>query len=425
MQAVTSTNVSATAIAVVLKGYPRLSETFIAQELRALEQRGLVLYIIALRRPTDALRHVLHRQIKAPVHYLPEYLYQQPKRLWRAFVALRKTTAYTRARATWLRDLMRDRSFSRVRRFGQALILSHELADNVSHLYAHFLHTPTSVARYTALLRDLPFSVSAHAKDIWTLPAWEKREKIAAAAWTVTCTAYNHHHLQQLSTAGTVTLLYHGIDSNRFPSVAVRSKQRNGCQAEDPVRLLSVGRLVAKKGYSDLLCALASLPAGLHWRLTHIGAGPLASTLKRQSQHLGLSDRIDWRGSQTQSEVIAAYASSDMFALASVVAADGDRDGLPNVLLEAQYMQLPVVATRVSAIPELVAHQINGLLVKSGDSVALAQALEDLMRNPQQRALYGAGGRERVERLFSFKAGIDYLVARFQEKQNSLCRAAP
>ncbi len=405
---------SVAAIAVVLKGYPRVSETFIAQELLALEQRGLVLHIIALRRPTDTLQHALHQQIKAAVRYLPEYLYQQPLRLLRAFIALRKTPGYARARAIWLRDLRRDRSASRVRRFGQALILAHELVDNVHHLYAHFLHTPTSVARYTALLRDLPFSISAHAKDIWTLPDWEKREKIAAAAWTVTCTAYNHRHLQQFGSAGSVTLLYHGIDRSRFPVPAAAGRQRDGSCAEDPLQLLSVGRLVAKKGYHDLLRALANLPPDLHWRLTHIGAGPLAGALKRQGYHLGLGNRIDWRGAQAQRQVIAAYADSDVFALASVIAGDGDRDGLPNVLLEAQYMQLAVVATRVSAIPELIEHQTNGLLVDAGDIAALSLALASLMRDPERRAVYGARGRERVARLFKFADGIDHLVSRLQ-----------
>ena len=404
-----------TAIAVVLKGYPRLSETFIAQELLALERKGLTLHIVSLRRPTEDIRHPAHEQIQAPVRYLPEYLHDEPIRVLRAWKALRQCSGYRRARAVWRHDLARDRSINRVRRFGQALVLAHELEANIRHLYAHFLHTPATVARYAGLIRGLPISISAHAKDIWTLPAWEKREKLAAAAWTVTCTACNHQHLQQLSAdPSRVALVYHGIDRSRFPPSPNRGGNRNGTHATDPVRLLSVGRLVIKKGYTYLLQALALLPRELHWRLTHIGAGPLATPLKQQSLELGLHDRIDWHGSQSQAQVMAAYANNDLFALASVIAADGDRDGLPNVLLEAQYMALPVVATRVSAITELIQDQVNGLLVEPANISALAQALENLIRDPERRSYYGANGRERVQRLFSFEDGIDFLYSRLR-----------
>ncbi|HZS68676.1 MAG TPA: hypothetical protein VFA72_16300, partial [Burkholderiales bacterium] len=167
-------------VAFVLKGYPRLSEAFIAQEIAALERRGLEILIVSLRRPTDARLHPVHREIRAAVHYLPEYLYRAPLRVLRAWFAVRKWPAYKAARAQWLQDLVRDPTPNRLRRFGQALVLAAELPRDVGRLHAHFLHTPASVARYAALLRELPWSGSAHAKDIWTTPEWEKREKLAA-----------------------------------------------------------------------------------------------------------------------------------------------------------------------------------------------------------------------------------------------------
>ena len=182
-------------VAFVLKGYPRLSETFIAQEILALERRGLDILIVSLRHPTDKTVHPVHRQIAAGRLYLPEYLYQEPLRVWRGWRRASRLPGYRAARRVWLADLRRDRTPNRIRRFGQALVLAAELPGDIGRLHAHFLHTPASVARYAAMLRGLEWSVSAHAKDIWTTPDWEKREKLADAAWAVTCTGIGHAHL--------------------------------------------------------------------------------------------------------------------------------------------------------------------------------------------------------------------------------------
>ena len=186
-------------IAFILKGYPRLSETFIAQEIHALEQRGLRLCIISLRHPTDRKTHPVHEQIQASVSYLPEYLYREPVRVLRSWWNARRRSGYRSACKAWLRDLYRDRSANRVRRFGQALVLVAELPSQIKQLHAHFLHTPASVVRYASLITGLPWSVSAHAKDIWTSPDWEKAEKLAECRWLVTCTAVNQQHLAALA----------------------------------------------------------------------------------------------------------------------------------------------------------------------------------------------------------------------------------
>src|SRR6266700_673298 len=145
-------------VAFVLKGYPRLSETFIAQEIRALEQRGLGIQIVSLRHPTDRTRHPVHGQIRAPVLYLPEYLKDEKRRVFAAWRRARLLPGYAAARRIWLADLARDPTPNRIRRFGQALVLAAELAPGVTRLHAHFLHTPASVARYCAILCGLPWS---------------------------------------------------------------------------------------------------------------------------------------------------------------------------------------------------------------------------------------------------------------------------
>src|SRR5690606_30262049 len=145
---------------------------------------------------------------------------------------------------------------------------------DVTHLHAHYLHTPASVARYAATLCGLPWSGSAHAKDIWsTTKDWERREKLADCAWLVTCSKAALEALEAEAPAGKVTLIYHGLALARFPPAPRPSGTRDGGDPADPVRILSVGRAVAKKGYADLLHALAQLPAGLHWRFVHIGGG--------------------------------------------------------------------------------------------------------------------------------------------------------
>jgi hypothetical protein len=166
-------------VAFVLKGYPRLSETFIAQEIAALEQRGLDILIVSLRHPTDHKRHALHERIRASVLYLPEYLYQEPIRVLKSWWRVRRLPGYKTARALWWRDLKRDLTPNRIRRFGQALVLAAELPERIRHLHAHFIHTPGSVTRYAARILGLPWSASAHARDIWITPEWEKREKLA------------------------------------------------------------------------------------------------------------------------------------------------------------------------------------------------------------------------------------------------------
>ncbi|HKX08346.1 MAG TPA: glycosyltransferase family 4 protein [Stellaceae bacterium] len=402
------------AVGFVLKGYPRLSETFIAQEIRALEQRGLDIRIISLRHPTDRKRHPIHAEIVARVLYLPEYLWREPLRVLRGWCASRALPGYRGARAKFLRDLRRDLTPNRIRRFGQALVLASELPGDVTQLHAHFMHTPASVARYAALMRGLRWTLSAHAKDVWTTPAWEQREKLAECGWAVTCTEAGAAHLRALAPEpGRATLIYHGLDGARFPPPARRVGPLDGSDAADPVQLLSIGRAVAKKGFDDLLTALARLPRALAWRLTHIGGGPLLASLKQQAMALGVADRIRWLGAQAQETVLAAYREADLFVLASRVSADGDRDGLPNVLLEAQSQRLAVISTALPGIAELVEPEATGLLVPPGEPPALAAALERLIRDPQERARLGAAGESRVRSRFTLEAGIEQLAEKF------------
>ncbi len=398
-------------IAVAMKGYPRLSETFIAQELLGLQQRGLPFEIWSLRHPTDAARHLMHHQITAPVRYLPEYLHDEPSRVARGMLAALLRPGLLRLLPVFLRDLARDRTRNRWRRFGQACVMARELPREIRHLHVHYLHTPASVIRYAALLGGLTWSFSAHAKDIWTTEDWEKREKITSAAWGVTCTRDGQRELERLSDRpDKVELLYHGLDLARFPAPGARST-RDGSDPADPVRFVTIGRAVAKKGFDDLLDALAKLPCTLNWRLTHIGGGEKLKALQAQAQALGLDDRIVWAGPKAQDEVVAALRAADLFVLPSKKAGDGDRDGLPNVVMEAASQGLPIVATDFAGIPEFVRDRVEGLLVPPGDIETLAAALNELAGAPEKRAALGEAAYARLTKAFSAAAGLDRVAA--------------
>lgn len=397
------------AVAVVLKGYPRLSETFIAQEILALQRLGLDQRIVSLRHPTDPATHPVHAAIDAPVLYLPEYLHEEPLRVLRGVAAARRLPGWREARSAWRRDLARDVTRNRIRRFGQACVLAAELPGNVRHLHVHFLHTPASVARYTAILRGLTWSYSAHAKDIWTTPDWEIAEKLADASWGTTCTAYGAQRLRMLAPEpDSVDLVYHGLDLARF---GPHRRHR----LPGPAAIVCVGRAVAKKGLDTILDALARLPVGLDWRFVHIGGGPLLPALKRQADRLGIAARCDWRGAQPQAEVLETLRNAAVFVLASRVARDGDRDGLPNVLMEAQSQGVPVIATAVAAIPELVRDGETGLLVPPDDPRALAGAVARVLGDADLARRLGEAGEARVRSQFSMEGGIARLARRFAE----------
>jgi glycosyltransferase involved in cell wall biosynthesis len=401
-------------IVVVLKGYPRLSETFIAQELLGLEQQGLRLSIFSMRRPTDPTTHPVHGQISAPVTYLPEYLYQEPWRVARSVFRARRLPGFWPAVRRWLDDLRRDFSPNRFRRFGQAAVLAVELPPEARWLYAHFIHTPSAVTRYASLMTGIAWSCSAHAKDIWTSRDWELEQHLSDARWAVTCTDAGRQKLAGLAPhPDRVRLVYHGLDLRRFSLPAPRML-RDGTDPAEPVRLLMVGRAVEKKGFDVLLRALAVLPDTVYWRLTHLGGGAELRALQRLANELRLEGRVTWRGAVDQNEVLAAYRASDLFVLPCRIAGSGDRDGLPNVLVEAQSQGLACISTAVSGVPELIRAGETGVLVAPDDPAALAQAIETLIGDPAERHRLGAAGERRVREQFDMRAGMAQLVALFE-----------
>ncbi len=264
-------------LGMILKGYPRISESFISTEILLLESLGIPIDIYSLRQPREDFSHDHIKQIKAPITYLPEYVLPHWQALLKSNTTLRKLLGshYTRCFTGAVQRAWERKKAATLRHFLQAghLAATRLMHDSVTHLHAHFCHTPTSVAYFASELTGLPFSFTAHAKDIYISEPEQLVRKIKKARFVVTCTAYNARYLRNLAeSAGCRTplhVIYHGIDLSFFSFAPARPPG-------PAYRILSIGRLVAKKGYDTLLEALKLLDlAGLDFRFIHIGGGEM------------------------------------------------------------------------------------------------------------------------------------------------------
>jgi glycosyltransferase involved in cell wall biosynthesis len=401
-------------LAVLLKGYPRLSETFIAQEILSLERAGFRIRIISMRQPTDTSVHPIHAEIRADVAYLPEYLHDDPLRVLRALLSARKLPGFRAALRVFFRDLRGDISRNRFRRFGQAAVMAAERSADDGHIHAHFIHTPASVARYASLMTGLPWSCSAHAKDIWTTGARELADKLADAQFTVTCTRVGLERLNALALPERpAQLVYHGLDLSRFRPMSAPLAERDGSDPLKPVRFLTVARAVEKKGLDTLIDALALLPPGLAWTWTHIGGGGLTKALQARAERHGIVAKCRFLGARSQADVIAAYTASDAFVLPCRIAADGDRDGLPNVLMEAASQGLALISTPVSGVTELVEDGVTGSIIPPDNAAALAGEMLRLAQAPHDRFRLGREASRKVFAQFDHVRTMTGLVALF------------
>jgi glycosyltransferase involved in cell wall biosynthesis len=262
--------------------------------------------------------------------------------------------------------------------------------DPAAHIHAHFAHGPCTTALYAAALTGTEYSFTAHAKDIYVQEEGFLRTKLDRAKFVVTCTGFNRRTLQNVHDGTPIHRIYHGVDCTAFG-------ERKESLDHDVPHILSVGRLVPKKGFPTLFKALALIAErGRAFRCTIIGDGPQKAELEALVQKLGLTDHIEFTGKLTQEEVIGHYAAADCISLACQVLNDGDRDGIPNVLVEAMAMGVPVVSTRISGIPELVEDEVTGLLVESGDSAALSISIERVLSDPALAQRLSEAGRARV-----------------------------
>ena len=410
-------------IAYILKGYPRLSETFVAQEVYALEQKGYHIHLFALKHPVDHKKHHFHSWIEAPITYLIEHPFLEPIRILKAIFFYLKTKKYPNLLPLIWRDIQKEKSIKPLKRFLQALVFLNECPENVTHIHGHFIHAPTSVAYYAHLLSGKCLTISAHAKDIWSSPEWDLVRKIQASKWVATCHQEATDYLQKISGCkDKIHLVHHGLDFKRFPIHKPKLNSRDGSSADKKVRLIALGRLVPKKGFDTLLRALALLPETFHWHLTLGGGGDESHKLKSLARDLGLNLKIDFPGPLSAHEVRHLYEKGDIFILPSKIMESGDRDGIPNVLLEAMSLGIPVIGTCVGGIPELITHKKNGILVESESPEKLLMGIEYLMVNPSVRYELAREAQTKLKESFDLKKGIEKLDDLF--RQDSILRAA-
>ena len=391
-------------VAYLLKGYPRISELFIASEIHRMEQLGVPLRLFVLKHGGESNHHPVVDRIRAVPTYLPTttLLSETSFPVWlrRNVPGFRSAIAHTlrrhprgaaRAIGAAAAESWRARTGRRPRSvYARELLLAFELTrrldqtGDVTHLHAHFAHGCTTVAWLTSMVTGIPFSFTGHAKDIYKEslnPAGLLARKMRAAAFATTCTAANLDHLHGVEPHAEVHLAYHGLNADFS---ALLADAPPATPPTDVVRIVSVGRMVPKKGFDVLVRAVGELhDRGLPVELVLAGEdGPEAPAIRALADELGIADRIVWRGTVTQAELLGEYRRASMFALACRVDDSGDRDGIPNVLVEAMAAGLPVVSTAVSGIPEAVQDGQNGLLAPPDDPHALADAMWRIAKDP-------------------------------------------
>jgi glycosyltransferase involved in cell wall biosynthesis len=413
----------------ILRSYPRLSQTFILNEILALEQLGVRIVIFAGTDPREPVVQPEVEQVQAAVHYLDRAA-QRPAPLIAAEhlrLALAAPRRYFRAVRYVLGHKDIDTGYHAASRFAcfvQAVYLARLLRAEqrrmgraAGHLHAHFAHDPTLIALLAQMLTGLPYSFTAHARDLYQIPPAALIERIRRARTLVTCCGANIDYLQQTippALQAKVRLIHHGVDLRRFRPAPPAAASKEAARPADPPLLLSVGRLVEKKGFPDLLAACAQLKqAGYRFRCAIYGDGPMEDELAATIAGLDLADTVELAGVCAQHELVPVFQRADLFVLAPFVTADGDRDGVPNVLVEAMACGLPVVSTAVSGVPELVHHDANGLLVPPHDVAALAAALAALLDDPLRRARLGQAAQRTVVEHFDLRAGAGQLAALF------------
>lgn len=429
-------------VAYVLMGFPRISETFITQEIQLLEQRGARLRLFAVKHGDRDMVHDNVAAIRAPLTYLPRvtslsgtlllpWLLRNLPAYWRAHLGVlrRRPLRYlaTLASATAMCWRYRPHRMAMprkvyVKEFLQAGFIARQLLDapQVQHLHGHFCHGATTVTWFASRMSGLPFSFTAHAKDIYQSeqnPRDLLPRKLRAARFVTTCTDANRQHLaHHHPDCPGVHTIYHGLDTRYFSPA-----HRLPPQAGDLPLLLAVGRQVEKKGFRHLVEACALLrDRGLRFRCLIVGEpGDQTQRLREAIAANGLDAIVHMQGALTHERLRELYARAAIFVLPCLVAADGDRDGIPNVLAEAMAMGLPVVTTPVSGIPELVENGRNGVFVRENDHQDLAAALERLLTQEAERERLSAAARQTILEVFDASRTIVTLEQLFTQALHS------
>jgi glycosyltransferase involved in cell wall biosynthesis len=401
-------------VAYIIGTYPGLTTTFIDREVQALRQRGVHLQIVSIRRPWTTLSPEQKKLQKGVRYLLPVN--------WLAFLWANLWFAVLRPRAyfgTFLYLISRPHPSLKARgmtvlHFAEGVFAAYFLrGENWDHLHAHFIDRAATVALVVSRLLGIPYSLTAHASDIYVNPILLK-EKLGGAKFVATCTGYNREYLSQFGEGlynHKLNCIYHGLELERY--------RRKPAPSPDKAILLSVGQLKERKGFRYLVGACRELiDRGYPVECHIIGEGPLRADLEEQIRQLSLEGSVLLCGSLLHQEVIEQYQAAAVFVLPAVLGGDGDRDGIPNVILEAMAMELPVVSTNHSGIPEVVQDRATGLLVPPADEAALADAIAKLLDDADLRRRLGRNGRQTVAEKFDVERNVTKLLGEFAARWN-------
>jgi glycosyltransferase involved in cell wall biosynthesis len=412
-------------IGYLLRSYPRLSQTFILNEILALEKIGVSIQIFALTDPHEKVVQMQVDLVQAPVHYLDEDI--QPRSLRNmlhenAQIAWSHLKGYLRSLVYIAANRGIDKGYtasSRWECFLQAVHLIYLLILNerstgkkIDHLHAHFAHDPALIAYLVHCIAGIPFSFTAHARDLYQVPEKVLTDRIRQARAVVTCCRANLDYLNQIapSQQSKYSLIYHGVNLKDFQPIPTPGAS---FVPEYPL-ILSVGRLVEKKGFQDLLQALLIVKGrGERFQCDIYGDGPLCQHLREWIEEHGMAGEVLLKGDCTQQELISIYQNATLFILTPVQTEDGDRDGIPNVLVEAMAVGLPVITTAVAGIPELVENNQNGLLYQSHDVEGISSGIIELLHNPAKRRQLGSAASKKVTEHFDITQAAKRLKTLF------------
>jgi glycosyltransferase involved in cell wall biosynthesis len=410
-------------IGYLLRSYPRLSQTFILNEILALEKIGVPIQIFAMINPHEKVVQMQVDQVQASVQYMDT---DQTRTFWRVVkehveVARRHLSGYLGSLFYVAVHPRIDRGYTANNRWSCFLqsvhLVSLLLKDphhgrRIDHLHAHFAHDPALIAYLVHRIAGTPFSFTAHARDLYQVDKKVLLDRIRHATVVITCCRANLEYLNQIdpSQRSKFSLIYHGVNLRDFQPV---SNPRSYSVSTDRL-ILSVGRLVEKKGFQDLLEALLLVKRrGERFQCAIYGDGPLRQQLQEWIEEHSMHDEIRLCGDRTQQELIAIFQTVTLFTLTPVQTNDGDRDGIPNVLLEAMAVGLPIVTTAVAGIPELVENNQNGLLYSQHDVEGISSGIIELLNDAEKRGQLGRAASKRIREQFDIAQSAKHLKTLF------------
>ncbi len=357
-----------------LKRYPRLSETFIVNEMRELQQQGINVSIVAKYASNEEIVHEKAQALDIPIYYLPSV-----SSISHTSWEIRHLKNLSGTPSLLKRDTLRGQlSKKDYKALVEAAMIAPFIKNmGIDLIHAHFATWATTAASFVSDITGIPYSFTAHAKDIYheRVDKTVLTEKIAKARFVITVSDFNKRYLEGLlcseGRSGQIIRLYNGIDLEQFRPLDIK---------KEPNLLLGVGRLTPKKGFKYLIEACKILrERGRDFHCVIIGKGDERATLEKLVEQYSLEQKISLPGAKTQAEVMRIIQKATALVLPCIVSSDGDRDGLPTVLLEAMALGVPVISTDVTGIPEIIAHERTGLLVEEKNSKALADAIETLL----------------------------------------------